>query len=179
MQVSAEQLLRCGRGDTAAFAEVYRGASAHLFALALRILRRREWAEEALQEGFSKIWRHASDYDKGKGAPLTWMGCIVRNTALDRLRRAKRESLVDPDGPLQALQDEGPGPLEQVSQGLEAKALQRCMDQLSKEQRDSLSLAYWRGMTHMELAASLKKPLGTVKTWVRRGLDQLRKCLEG
>ncbi|KAB2838900.1 sigma-70 family RNA polymerase sigma factor [bacterium] len=179
MTHSAEQLIRCGRGDAGAFAELYRATSAHLFALALRILRRREWAEEALQEGFSKIWRHASDYDRAKGAPLTWMGSIVRNTALDRLRRAKRESPVDPEGPIQNLQDEGPGPFDQAAQGMEAKALQRCLETLTQEQRESLSLAYWRGLTHIELAAALKKPLGTVKTWVRRGLDQLRKCLEG
>ena len=178
MHANAEQLIRAGRGDSAAFSELYRATASHLFALALRILRKQEWAEEVLQEGFSKIWRHAGDYDAGKGAPLTWMGSIVRNTALDRLRRAKRESLIDPDSPSQMVVDEGPGPFEKVMQGMEAKALKRCMDELSQEQRESLGLAYWRGLTHMELAENLAKPLGTVKTWVRRGLDQLRKCLE-
>jgi len=178
MHPNAEQLSRCSRGDTGAFAELYRSTSAHLFALALRILRKQEWAEEVLQEGFTKIWKHASDYDSVKGAPLTWMGSIVRNTALDRLRRAKRERLIDPEAPGQAIKDEGPGPLEQVMQNSEAKALQSCLEELSKEQRESLSLAYWRGMTHIELSKALAKPLGTVKTWVRRGLDQLRKCLE-
>ncbi|MFO1462512.1 MAG: sigma-70 family RNA polymerase sigma factor [bacterium] len=178
MHPLAEQLARCVQGDPGAFAELYRSASPHLFTLALRILHRREWAEEALQEGFAKIWRHASDYQAGKGAPLTWMGSIVRNAAIDRLRRAKRESLFDPEDPIRALPDEGPGPQERVAQSLEAAALQRCLGELSAEQRESLSLAYWKGLSHQELAKALVKPLGTVKTWVRRGLDQLRKCLE-
>jgi RNA polymerase sigma-70 factor (ECF subfamily) len=178
MHPQAEQLARCVRGEAAAFEELYRSASPHLFALALRILTKREWAEEALQEGFTKIWRHAADYDSSKGAPLTWMGSIVRNSAIDRLRRAKRESLFDPEDPARALADEGPSPFEKATHSMEAKALERCLGELTKEQRDSLSLAYWRGMSHQELAKALAKPLGTVKTWVRRGLDQLRKCLE-
>ena len=178
MQSSVEQLILSGKGDTGAFAELYRETSAHLFAFALRILRRREWAEEALQEAYGKIWRHASDYDRQKGSPLSWMCSIVRNTSLDRLRRAKRESPVDADEALRRLPDEGPDPFERVTGGFEAKALKNCMDELSAEQRQSISLAYWRGLSHTELAEALAKPLGTVKTWVRRGLDQLRKCLE-
>src|SRR5215467_2428620 len=138
----AEQLRRCANSDTGAFAELYRSAAPNLFALALRILQKREWAEEALQEGFTKIWRHASDYDPGKGSPLTWMGSIVRNSALDRLRRARREHLVVSPGATPDLRDEGPGPMEQTLRNSENRALQRCLEELSKEQRESISMAY-------------------------------------
>ncbi len=178
MHPQAEQLARCVQGDSGAFSELYRACAPNLFALALRILPRREWAEEALQEGFSKIWRHAGDYNPSKGAPLTWMGSIVRNASIDRLRRAKRETLFDPETAAQTLADEGPGPEVKAMQSLEASSLKRCLGELSPEQRESVSLAYWRGLSHQELAKTLRKPLGTVKTWVRRGLDQLRKCLE-
>lgn len=178
MQAAIEQLIRSGQGDTAAFAELYRGTSAHLFALAIRILRRRDWAEDALQEAFGKIWRHASDYNRDKGSPISWMGTIVRNTSLDRLRRQKRESFSDPEEMLRRLPDESPDPLDRVLGGLEARALQKCMEELSPEQKESISLAYWRGLSHSDLAKTLAKPLGTVKTWLRRGLEQLRECLD-
>ncbi|HKY64249.1 MAG TPA: sigma-70 family RNA polymerase sigma factor [bacterium] len=178
MPATAEQLARCSRGEVAAFSDLYQASAPHLFALALRILSKKEWAEEVLQEAFTKIWTRSSDYDIAKGSPLTWMGTIVRNTAIDRLRRNRREMPLDLEPLLGVLKDEGPGPQERAAQSLESEALGRCLEELSEEQRRSLGLAYWKGLSHGEISKALARPLGTVKAWVRRGLDQLRRCLE-
>lgn len=178
MQATVEQLARCARGEVGAFADLYQASSPHLFALALRILPKKEWAEEVLQEAYTKIWNRAADYDSAKGSPLTWMGTIVRNTSIDRLRRVRREKPLDLEPLLGVLKDEGADPQERASQSMESAALGRCLGELSEEQRQSLALAYWKGLSHGEISASLSRPLGTVKAWVRRGLDQLRRCLE-
>ena len=178
MTATAEQLARCARGEIAAFADLYQESAPRLFALALRILSKKEWAEEVLQEAFAKIWTRSGDYDLAKGSPLTWMGTIVRNAAIDRLRRLRREKPLDLEPLLSVLKDEKPGPQEKAAQSLDSAALGRCLEELSDEQRQSLSLAYWKGLSHGEISSALSRPLGTVKAWVRRGLDQLRRCLE-
>jgi RNA polymerase sigma-70 factor (ECF subfamily) len=178
MPATAEQLARCNRGEVDAFADLYQASAPHLFALALRILLKRELAEEVLQEAYTKIWSHSGDYDVAKGSPLTWMGSIVRNAAIDRLRRMRREKPLDLDPLLAVLKDEAPDPQEKAAQSMDSAALSRCLGELSEEQRQSLGLAYWKGLSHGEISVQLSRPLGTVKAWVRRGLDQLRRCLE-
>src|SRR5262245_61671284 len=170
----------CARSDKSALADLYRRTSPKLFSLLLRILKREDWAEETLQEGFINIWRHAGDYDPQKGSPFTWMASIVRHRALDLLRRTKRETLLgtEKDEAVQGPADENPSPLENLVHSREAQALKRCLEELQEEQRQSILSAYYQGLTHEELANRMKKPLGTVKTWIRRGLERLRKCLE-
>ena len=173
-------LARCGVGDQRALAELYRLTSAKLFGVALRILHRQEWAEEVLQESFVNIWNHAADYAAAKSQPLTWMTSIVRNRALDWLRRPRHEQTsADYDAMVETLQDDGVGPLEQLTRSAEARALARCLRELEGAQRQSIALAFQHGMSHSELAAHLKQPLGTVKTWIRRGLERLKGCLSG
>ena len=178
MSATVEQLARCSRGEAGAFSDLYQASAPRLFALALRILSKKEWAEEVLQEAYAKIWTRSGDYDAAKGSPLTWMGSIVRNAAIDRLRRLRREKPLDLEPFLAVLKDDRPGPQERTDQSLESAALRGCLDELSEDQRRSLALAYWKGLSHGEISASLGRPLGTVKAWVRRGLDQLRRCLE-
>ena len=171
-------LAQCALRDQRAFADLYRHTSSKLFGVALRILRRQDWAEEVLQESYVNIWNHAGDYVAQKSAPLTWMTSIVRNRCLDWLRRPRFEATGDEyDVAVEAWQDEKPGPMESLAAAADAAALARCLEQLEAKQRQSIMLAFFHGLSHSELAGHLQQPLGTVKTWVRRGLERLKGCL--
>ena len=167
---------RSALGDRAAFRELYQATAPKLFAVALRILRREDWAEEVLQECYVSVWRHAAEYNAGRAAPLTWMTSIVRNRCLDWLRRPNPEPL--PDGALEDLESGSPGPLARLEGARDSAALARCLRGLDARQRQAIALAFFDGLSHAELAKHLREPLGTVKTWVRRGLARLRSCLE-
>ena len=172
-------LARCALRDQQAFAALYRESAPKLFGVALRILRRNDWAEEVLQESYVNIWNHAGDYAAAKSAPFTWMTSIVRNRALDWLRRPQLESGGEEyEIAVEAWSDGSDGPLELAVAASSAAALARCMRTLDQHQRQSIALAFYHGLTHSELAAHLRQPLGTVKTWVRRGMEKLRTCLE-
>jgi RNA polymerase sigma-70 factor (ECF subfamily) len=173
-----ELLSRCALGDQRAFAVLYRLTAPKLYGVTLRILRRSDWAEEVLQESFVNIWSHAGAYAQAKSAPMTWMTSIVRNRSLDWLRRPRREQVDDNyDALLDTLQDDKAGPMEQLLQSNDAALLARCLQRLEDPQRQSILLAYFHGLTHAELARHLKQPLGSVKTWIRRGLEKLKVCL--
>jgi RNA polymerase sigma-70 factor (ECF subfamily) len=174
----AELMARSALKDQRAFAELYRHTSAKLYAVALRILRRRDWAEEVLQESFLNIWNHLDEYSLARGAPLTWMTAIVRNRALDWVRKPNLERGGDDfDLLLEATPDEGRGPDAAFESARDAAALAECLGQLPASQRQSIALAYVNGLSHAELAQHLGEPLGTVKTWIRRGLARLKDCL--
>jgi RNA polymerase sigma-70 factor (ECF subfamily) len=173
------------RGDRAAFQALYRAASPHLFALLLRMLKRRDLAEEALQDCFVRIWQKADTYAPARGAPLTWLMSIARYRALDLIRRQRPEVSLDDEESgidLDTFQSEAaeasPDPLQASISGESLAALNECLEILQDQQRRSVLLAYYEGYTHEELAQHLDKPLGTVKSWVRRGLQRLRECLE-
>ena len=172
-------LLRaCGRRDRAAFERLYQSTSAKLYGVALRILRREDWAEEVLQECYVSIWTHAPQYRAGLSAPMTWMTSIVRNRCLDWLRRPRFE-LADEDGAItDAAPSDSPGPLAELERARSAGAVGRCLADLEARQRQAIALAFYDGLSHSELARHLREPLGTVKTWVRRGLARLKDCLE-
>jgi len=175
----AELLAQCALRNQRAFALLYELTSAKLFGVALRILRRRDWAEEVLQECYVSVWNHAGDYAIQKSAPLTWMTSIVRNRSLDWLRRPQQEATGEEyDIAVEAWQDDAPGPLERLAASSEAAALERCLQQLDGKQRQSIMLAFFHGLSHSEVAGHMKQPLGTVKTWVRRGLERLKGCLQ-
>jgi RNA polymerase sigma-70 factor (ECF subfamily) len=171
-------LAACARRDRAAFERLYQASSAKLYGVALRILRREDWAEEVLQECYVSIWTHAPEYRPALAAPMTWMTSIVRNRCLDWLRRPRME-VSDEDGALvEAAESENPGPLAELERGKNAAALARCLKGLEARQRQAIALAFYDGLSHSELASHLREPLGTVKTWVRRGLLKLKSCLE-
>jgi RNA polymerase sigma-70 factor, ECF subfamily len=172
-----EQLLaRSALGDRAAFRELYQATAAKLFGVALRILRREDWAEEVLQECYVSVWRHAPEYSASRAAPMTWMTSIVRNRCLDWLRRPNPQAI--DDELLEGLESENPGPLAELERERDSAALARCLRALDAKQRQAIALAFFDGLSHAELARHLREPLGTVKTWVRRGLARLRSCLE-
>jgi RNA polymerase sigma-70 factor (ECF subfamily) len=168
----------CARGDRAAFENLYRQTSAKLFGVALRIVRQEDLAEEVLQDCYIRIWNRAGDYREGLAAPLTWMASIVRNRSLDFVRRPNPE-VIDVDGEwIESVASDAPGPLAALEQSREGSALARCLARLEAKQRQAIVLAFHDGLSHSELAAQLRQPLGTVKTWVRRGLARLKTCLE-
>ncbi len=176
-QARLESLLaRSALRDRAAFAELYRAAGAKLFAVSLRIVRERGLAEEALQDSFVNIWNHAADYSRERAAPMTWMAAIVRNRSLDIARRSREEPDVD-DALTQGLADEGASPEREVAERASAHRLRDCLGKLEAEQRQTIALAFYHGLTHSELAGHLRRPLGTVKTHIRRGLLKLKDCL--
>jgi RNA polymerase sigma-70 factor (ECF subfamily) len=178
-----ENLLEaCGRRDQGAFARLYQVTSPKLFGVAVRILRREDWAEEVLQDCYVNIWNHAGSYSAGLSAPMTWMTSIVRNRCLDWLRRPNLEVVLarpddDGDDPLDSIAADGPGPLENLARSADAKALAACLGRLEAKQRQAIMLAFYDGLSHSELASHMRQPLGTVKTWVRRGLEKLKGCL--
>jgi RNA polymerase sigma-70 factor (ECF subfamily) len=171
----AELMHRCARGDQGAFRELYALASPQLLALLVRMLRRRDLAEEVLQEAFVSAWRNAADYDASRGRVMTWLVTIARNRALDELRRHQRAALV-PGVDLDQLPDEA---AEESYGPAESRALAACLDALPDGQRRSVQLAYIDGLSQDEIARALRAPLGTVKSWVRRGLSALKRCIEG
>jgi RNA polymerase sigma-70 factor (ECF subfamily) len=168
-------------GDNVAFSELYQATSAKLFGFALRILRREELAEEALQDAFVSIWHAAAGYQPHLAAPLTWMATIVRNKALDMLRRQDDTIELDSDrfeaDLLHALEDPDSGPAERLHMTQDVRALALCMAVLDVKQRQAIGMAYFHDLSHSEVAQQLSLPIGTVKTWIRRGLDKLRHCL--
>lgn len=179
---SLEGLLAAlARGDRAAFAELYAASSPHLLALLLRMLQRRDWAEEALQDSYVRVWQKSDSYVPERGSPMAWLATIARYRALDLLR-ARRPEVTEA-----AFDEDRPSPLEREdeTENPEDRAVEReglgrldeCMKGLLEEQRRSVMLAYYEGYTHSELSRRLNAPLGTVKSWVRRGLLQLRDCL--
>lgn len=166
------------RGDRNAFAELYQSTSARLFAICLRMLRQRSDAEDALQDIFITVWKRASTYDSSHGNPMAWLVAIARSKAIDRLRAGKkdlRNITLDPDAPFI---DPAPPVEDVVVSSDEAYRLDACLSSLEDKQRDAIEAAFIEGSTHNELAEQMAVPLGTMKSWIRRGLIQLRTCLE-
>ncbi|MDM7948520.1 sigma-70 family RNA polymerase sigma factor [Hydrogenophaga sp.] len=172
---------RVAAQDQTALKTLYGLTSGKLYGLALRVVRSHEWAEDALQDTFLQVWRTAPDYRASLSPPMAWLGLMVRSRSLDLLRKRKteREHLTDEidEAMAETLEGDSPNPMDTSLASQQARALQKCLSQLDNKQREVVSLAYLRDLSHGELAQQLKLPLGTVKTWIRRGLDQLRTCM--
>ncbi|MBT9598546.1 MAG: sigma-70 family RNA polymerase sigma factor [Vitreoscilla sp.] len=178
----AALLARVALSDRAAFARLYRLTSAHLLGVAWRLVNTRERAEEVLQDAFINVWQQARSYQPAMSAPMTWLINIVRHRAIDTLRSrrselAQTQALGEAEDDLPA--DSAWEPPQLLDASLAKRGIDRCMADLSPPQRQALALAYYRGLAHSEIAESLQAPLGTVKAWVRRGLDRLKGCLGG
>jgi RNA polymerase sigma factor (sigma-70 family) len=172
---------RVAQHDEVALKSLYDLTCGKLYGLALRVVGNREWAEDVLQDAFLQIWRNAADYQASLSPPMAWMGLIVRSRSLDclRKRKADRNHLHDDiDGDQSdTIAGDTPGPMDTSLASQQAWALHQCLTRLEHQQREVVSLAYLRDLSHGELAQQLQLPLGTVKTWIRRGLDQLRVCM--
>ncbi|EJE52838.1 RNA polymerase sigma factor, sigma-70 family [Acidovorax sp. CF316] len=172
---------RIAAQDDSALKALYESTSSKLFGLALRIVRHRDVAEDVLQEAFLSIWRGAGNYRASLSPPMAWMGLIVRSRALDALRKrsSERSDLTNEfdDEMAQTLEGDSPNPMDVTQASEQAFALHQCLGKLDNKQREVVSLAYLRDQSHSELAEQLQLPLGTVKSWIRRGLEQLRQCM--
>lgn len=187
----ARLLGRTGLGDRAAFATLYERTSSHLYAVVLRINRDRAQAEDVLQEVYVNVWRAAKTFEAAQSQPLTWLTSIARNRAIDSLRRSQARPQLQSHGAFEGasdaedesvydtMADGAPGPLDLLSRAADARALSTCMERLSTAQRQSIALAFFHGLSHAEIAAQMRQPLGTVKSWVRRALLVLKDCLQG
>lgn len=182
-------LSRVRLGDRDAFAALYRQTRARLFGVVLRIQKDRALAEDILQDVYVNVWRAAASFDAARSQAMTWLVAIARNRAIDGLRRRATEppttsaTVQGSDGDEAAgelwdrMASEDQGPAEALARRDDARLLARCMRALSAEQRQSIALAYFDGLSHGEIAAHMAQPLGTVKSWVRRGLAALQRCL--
>ena len=183
----SQLLQRASLGDRSAFRRLYELTCGHLLAVVLRIQRDRALAEDLLQDVYVKVWHAAGSFDAAQSQPLTWMTSIARHRAIDSLRRAQAQPRTvsgsrddDDDGPdfAETRPHEGPGPVELLDRASDARQLAQCMEGLSAQQRQSVALAFYDGLSHAEVAEHLHQPLGTVKSWVRRALMTLKGCLE-
>lgn len=162
-------------GDQVAFENLYKQTAGKLYAISLQMLRRRDLAEDAVQEAFVRIWHNAGEYQQEKGSVLTWMTTIVRYRALDMLRAAKSRRETHED--LEEAEDEQT-PEQELYIERDRVLIDRCMALLEGQQREMIQLAYFRGFTHAEVCDHTGSPLGSVKTWIRRGLERLKRCVE-
>jgi RNA polymerase sigma factor (sigma-70 family) len=183
----AELLARTALSDQQAFAELYRSTSSHLYGVAVRmvavrIVREASAAEEALQEAYVAVWHRAGTYNAARSQPLTWLTAVVRNRCLDSLRRRELDTISmtadDDDDRDLDLPAEGGSPADLLLAGADAQSIRECVEALEGGSRQAIALAFFQGLTHAELADHLREPLGTVKSWVRRGLERLRQCLD-
>lgn len=175
-EVTVPLIGRVARGDRQAFEKLYGSSAPRLYAICLKMLGNVDEAQDVLQEVFVKIWHHADEYHAGRGTPQTWMTSIVRYACLDALRvRFRRGGLEEID---ESLAGDAPDPQQAALQIVDRRLLDQCLDKLDDCHRASIQMAYFQGFSHHELANRLEVPLGTVKSWVRRGVASLRRCLE-
>lgn len=164
-------------GDDRAFAELHRRTAARLRSVASRILRDRDLAEEAVQDAFLQVWNHAAEYSPAVAAPITWMTSIVRNRALDLLRQRSRERsyrVDEEDFDYDELAGDAPDPEQSLAVSGELRALRSALASLGEMERRALELTFVAELSNVEVAAALQAPLGTVKSWIRRGLARVR-----
>jgi RNA polymerase sigma-70 factor, ECF subfamily len=168
-------LIRCASGDAAAFRSLYSAQSGRMHGLALRITRDPALAADAMHDAFVQVWKQAVQFDPERGAAGAWLTSIVRYRALDITRRRVREQ---PGYEPPEQEDDAPDALAQLVSSTEGAALRRCMEELEPDRRALLISAYTDGLSHSELAEKSGNPLGTIKSWIRRSLATLKRCLE-
>lgn len=175
-QYLIDQLNGCAHGNRQALERLYRASSAHLYAQLLRIVRNESAAQDCLQHVFIKIWHAADQYDETRAKPMTWLSTMTRNIGIDWLRRQKPQDATAQEPLLETLFSNDDPEDDSMSAQQNSK-LQDCLDTLSSQQRQVMEMAFFQGLTHSELADSLAQPLGSVKSWIRRGLERLKTCL--
>jgi RNA polymerase sigma factor (sigma-70 family) len=171
-------LERCGRQDADALRTLYARTAPQLLAILVQMLGTRAAGEDALQDVFMRIWQQAQQFKRNRGRAMAWMVAIARNRAID-LQRAGRPSVVLEAAELAGLEQLWvEGPAERAEFSAAHETLRRCLETLGAPQRQCLLLAYQRGLTQERIALAIGEPLGTVKSWVRRGLQSLKACME-
>ena len=172
----AAALGRAGDGDKDALGQVYSLTAHKLFGVILHIVRDREQAEDVLQDVYLKVWHRAGRFAPERGSPITWLCAIARNAAIDWVRKHGRGTEVGVDV-LPEVSDDAPGVEDMLCGEEDRERLLLCLEGLQEDHRRSIRLAFFRGFTYSELAATIGVPLGTLKSWIRRGLASLKGCL--
>jgi RNA polymerase sigma-70 factor (ECF subfamily) len=168
------------QGDADALGELYDRYVRGVYSLAFRILHDGMEAEDVVQEVFAQVWKQASRYDASRGVVLAWLLTLTRSRAIDRLRaRRARGAGSSDERALQQITDSSPPADLQVLSFEQVGRLRAALDELPMLQRSAIELSYFEGLTHVEVAAQLEQPLGTVKTRIRLALRKLREVLEG
>lgn len=174
----AHALGQAGQGDRAAFKQVYEATSAKLLGVCLRILLDRQLAEDVLQDTYLTVWRKASTFDPSRASPITWLVTIARNRSIDRLRSAAPMRRSAPVEDAHDLADGAPLASDVVETTDDVARLNVCLETLEDKVRGAIRTAFLEGVTYDALASRENVPLGTMKSWIRRGLLRLRTCLE-
>ena len=170
-------------GCRASFAQLYVLTSPRLFAVVLRINRDRDEAQDVLQEVYMKVWTRCAQFDPREGRAIHWLVGIAHHSAIDSVRRGRVRPRhghaveADVDDPYAGLPSAEPQPPEVLRQARAAEAVQRRLAALTVDQRDALTLAFYDGLSHDEIARELGRPVGTVKSWIRRSLMAMRPTL--
>lgn len=171
-------LAKVAAGEAEALEEVYRRTGAKLLGVISRIVHDAQEAEDVLQEVYLTIWRRAGSFDPGRGvSPITWLAAIARNRAIDRLRSGKARP-VQPIETADAIADDAPSAFERLSSLEDGQRLAACLDGLEANRARAIRTAFFDGLTYEAVAGRLGAPVGTVKSWIRRGLAELKACLE-
>jgi RNA polymerase sigma-70 factor (ECF subfamily) len=171
-------LAQVALGNRQAFGALYRATSNRLFGICLRVLADRSEAEDALQEVFTTVWRKASQFDATRATATAWLAMIARNKAIDRLRSLPARQTRAGIDSAQDVEDPGASPPQQAQAATDRMQLEHCLDGLEPRRRSLIRSAFFEGLTYEELATRIQAPLGTIKSWIRRGLMQLRECLD-
>ncbi len=178
-EVLAGHIARLAAGDRDALGDVYRLTSAKLNALLLRLLRDPLAAEEVLQEVYLTVWRRGETFDPARASPITWLVTIARNKAIDRLRaeRARGQAVESIDEV--EVPDTSPSMIEHLENAQTQARLFVCLGALEARQQSAIRAAFFEGLTYEGLATREGVPVGTMKSWIRRGLMRMRACLDG
>lgn len=171
-----EALAFVAAGEKHALQRVYDLTSAKLLGVIIQVVRDRDAAEDALQETYLKVWNRASRFDRSRASPITWLCAIARNTAIDHIRKTGRRSEVS-DDVLPEIADRTPDADSMLCDAEDNARLKDCLEGLKTDHRRCIRMAFFRGYTHSELAERLDVPLGTMKSWIRRGLSSLKGCM--
>ncbi len=174
----ADALSRCATGDRDALRLIFDLEAGRMVSVVQRIVRRRDLAEEVVQDAFVQIWTKATQFSQERGSPRGWIYAIARNRALNLIRDSKRETFSEDDPQAEQEAAAQADDADAVLAALDARSqLRNCLSELDERRRRSIVMAYVYGFTHGEIAGKLAIPLGTAKAWIRRGLAALRDCL--
>jgi RNA polymerase sigma-70 factor, ECF subfamily len=176
---SLEALLaQVAMGNRAAFDALYRATASRLFGICLRVLAQRSEAEDALQDVFTVVWSKAAQFDSTRASATSWLAMIARNKAIDRLRSMPAQPARTSLKLAEDVEDPGASPSQQIQTATDRAQLEHCLERLEPRRRSLIRAAFFDGLTYEELAANIEAPLGSIKSWIRRGLMQLRECLD-
>ncbi len=173
-----EAMARLAAGDQTALEEIYRATRVKLFGICLRILGDRKEAEDALQDVYVNLWQRADRYDPARASPIAWLAAFARNRAIDRLRTGKVRGGSVPVEEAAPLPDESPLADALLVDAEQRAQIHKCLGALDDRTQGHIRAAFFEGMTYAQLAEAADVPLGTMKSWIRRGLQRLRACLE-